>query len=252
MRPMLEVDSAKAHGMVEARALRALKRDFHKRRRGLLLLRRLAAFREQLTRTVTAISPLILDLGDLDGPALAAAVMRIRPSPPGSRLRYRHPTSAAIKYPPYYTKGSFFGAYLLDPIARKDVFFADRHAELGVVVRLPSDPKRRLGLKVVDDRLELELGINEHVLTTSGTTARLRLKLRLPETLVSGWGGRTMDGIVDHPLWNGRGYPVTAIEQDRGGTTCTIVFETGLRAFELVLDPPSMEDCAPQYFDSKA
>ena len=108
----------------------------------------------------------------------------------------------------------------------------------GVVVRLPSDPAGAFGLKVIDDQLEVVLGLGPHLLLTFGPTAELRLDGALPETVATAIGGRQLDEVVSHPLFIGRRYPITEALQPpqvrHGGTT--IRFRTGRTGFAMPWD----------------
>lgn len=167
---------------------------------------RLALYRAYVGSTVTRISPLLLRWCELEGVHVDDLARRMAPDRPWTTWlcgpRPHDPWRLA--------KGS--GRPAVASRGAADYHELQRFAFSGTVIRTRARAGG-FGLRVLHDRLELGAFIGPVRIRTFGLGGVIVLPDELPATLVVGLPGTPLDRLVDHPLLNGAGCVVRAVDE---------------------------------------
>lgn len=165
---------------------------------------RLAAiFRDYVGSTVRSVSPLVVSACRIEGLDLDAVVGSIRHDGAwrawlGGPLRKgADPWSAALDQHP------------LDRL--REFSTLRRFQRCAAIVREEGEGGGALGFRLGASSVEIGMCTARMALTTSDGTASLTLLQPVPETIRLGIRGRLLDEVVDHPLFDGRGYRISRV-----------------------------------------
>lgn len=188
---------------------------------------RVRLFRKHLEATVTRVSPLLPALAATEGLSLAGAVKLILPPedwpwrplfefPPGLARRAQH-----YKVGP----GSSAGA----EIAR----FRRAFAKPGLILRDAGHERGRFAIRPVGAVLGFTAALGPCLLTAFGTSALLKLPYELPETLSLALPGRPLEQLIQHPIFEGRGYFVSRVQPCLSDRLPVVMFRAPLVGFRV-------------------
>jgi hypothetical protein len=189
-------------------------------------MERLRLFRLHLASTVVRVSPLLPDLAAMQGISIVDAAALMHPP----RDWPWRPLTDAPSSLPWQLRQSWArsGGKDRSEAAR----FRRSFANPGVVIREADNPLGRFAIRPVGGVLGFTAGIGPCLLSAFGPTALLKLPHALPETLSIALPGRTLDGIIDHPLFRGGNYIVSRVVPDLSDDLPVLMFRARLVAFE--------------------
>lgn len=188
---------------------------------------RTVLYQTHLRCSVRFASPILLSLAAAEGISPAEIVREMLPPPEWPRRSPMDWGSSKRRMIASTVKGYPGGEFL-------DRTFARRLAYGGYVVRLPAHPAGRFGVWAAGDTLDACVDLGPTRLLVAGSEARLRLPSGVPETLALAMVGRSVDRLVSHPLFDGRGYVVRRLLQVPSEMTQILVFGCGLEAIDLL------------------
>lgn len=161
----------------------------------------MTVFRTEISQVVRATSPLLISLLASEGLTLDDAMALMKPGQfwphdPQLRNRPRKPAIHAhmLRYHP---------AGLLPMQICKHPLHSHRFHRPG---------GDYLDITIVDHSLELCARIKPVLLQTRFGVLRVELDDVIPDTVLTGSIGRTIDEVVDHEAWRGRGWRIFATE----------------------------------------
>jgi len=165
----------------------------------------MAVFRTEISQVVRSTSPLLISLLANEGLTLDDAMALMKPGqlwPHEPQLRNR-PRKPAIHahMPKYYPVG-------LRPM---QICKHPLHSH-----RFDRPGGDYLDINIVDHSLELSARIKPVFLQTRFGVLRVELDEVIPDTVLTGSIGRTIDEVVDHEAWRGRGWRIFATEDGHG------------------------------------
>lgn len=161
-----------------------------------------AALRVEIGATVRSASPVLIALLGAEGLTLDDAVALIRPA----RFWPRRPALSnpsgknTIRNPLWRYYMTTTPASHRTPLPRHTCTF---HHSNGDYVRV----------QVIDHSLEVEAKIGPVWLETLFGELRVQLDDVMPQTLATACTGRTLEEIVDHEPWRGRGWRIIDVEE---------------------------------------
>lgn len=173
----------------------------------------MALFRNHFAAAINAVSPIVAALvrDDLD---LNEAINEMDPPPLGAR---RSPWWAST--PPI--QGNCEPAFD-EPFGA----FAQRHRHLGTVIRSPDHSLGRLGIRSRARCIDVELGLGDHVLWTTGGTAHIMMDAAIPMATAIALREGSIGQLASHPLL-ADDHPITNVVQHPQGWT-VVTFSTGV------------------------
>ena len=190
---------------------------------------RVALYRRLIACTVTRTSSLLLGFARAEGIDIADFLGMIMPPPdwPSAQASVPRRRSNEVLLRDDH-KGFMFGG------ARRDRAFHRRMGTGGIVVRPPSDPRGRFGLRVAGTAVEACFDLGPLRLVVGAGTARMRLPPAMPETLLTSCVGRTIDRLVGHPLFDGRDMVIGRVDFAASPSGCAVVtFRDEVAAIDL-------------------
>lgn len=165
----------------------------------------MTVFRTEISHVVRSTSPLLISVLASEGLTLDDAMALMKPGqfwPHEPQLRNR-PRKPAIHAhtPKYYPVG-------LRPmqICKHPVHSHRFHRPDGDY----------LDINIVDHSLELCARIKPVLLQTRFGVLRVELDDVIPDTVLTGSIGRSIDEVIDHEAWRGRGWRIIATEDGHG------------------------------------
>lgn len=194
-------------------------------------------FRLYLNANVTLVTPLLLDLAALEGIALSKALSHVRPPRGWPQRPLLHRASKPFRHNPKSLRppGPSWSAIQAWAEARS---FRRTFIQPGVIIRDFIDPKGRFGIRPVGGMLGFTADIGECLLTAFGPTAELRLNDSFAETIMTSMVGRTLDQVVEHPIFMGKGYRILSVEADSFDGATTISFSADLVPLTIPFQKP--------------
>lgn len=162
----------------------------------------LMAFRVEIGAVIRSASPLLISLLARDGLTLDDAVARLEPS----ELWPRRPrlSTRGCKRPSH----GHLLRYYLQRVGPTQLSVPPLHSH-----RFDRTDGSYVILQAVDHSLELEASIPSIWLQTRFGELRVQFDEALPDTIATACVGRTIDEIVDHDAWRGRGWRIVAVEE---------------------------------------
>lgn len=185
---------------------------------------RLRLFRLHLQTSIKQVSPLLLDLAELESIPLIKAAGLIYPPADW-------PGRPFLDYPPTW-RSLQLRAWRHVWSRRAEAQFERMFASPGVIIRKFHDPRGRFGIRPCRTVLGFATGLGPCVLTAFSSTAILKLAQRLPETFTASLRGRCLGDIVDHPLFTGRHYRIRSATPDPVDDLTVITFHAKTVAYK--------------------
>lgn len=173
----------------------------------------MALFRTHFAAAINAVSPIVAALvrDDLN---LNEAINEIDPPPLGVRRSPWWSSTPPIQGNCEPAFDEPFGAFAL------------RHRDLGTVIRSPDHSLGRLGIRSRARCIDVELGLGDHVLWTTGGTAHIMLDATIPTATAIALRGRSIGQLGSHPFL-ADDHPITNVVQHPQGWTI-VTFSTGV------------------------
>ncbi|SEL80775.1 hypothetical protein SAMN05216382_2692 [Sphingomonas palmae] len=188
-------------------------------------LDRLHLFRMHLEATVRKVSPLLLELATLEGVSLSDAVTLIRPPQDWPWRPIHDSQPVLVRRAQRLRHGN-------GKIGRSEAQHFDRaFAAPGVVIRAVDDPRGRFAIRHFGPVLGFTAEVGGCLLTAFGGSAMLKFPGPLPEIVTSAAAGRSLDQVVDHPVFAGRDYTVLRIMPDSADGLPVLTFRATLVPF---------------------
>lgn len=176
--------------------------------------RRLAVYRAYVGQAVRVASPLAFRVCELHGMDLDAIAMELRPGMPWDQwLCGVRPGDAWLRS----LAGLVNAADAPEKQRREWAMWEWLHAGRSV---WGSDLYLKFGIRVIDAGLEMAAFPGGHRIRTQGREGAITLRMELPHTVMAALPGMPLDRLMDHPLTNGAGCVVTAVDESspRWGT----------------------------------
>lgn len=163
---------------------------------------RLCLFRRHLQLTLRRVSPLLIDLFELEGSSLAHAPDFIRPP-------RNWPARPVDGFRPTIHRTLVQRRFWLRTISTRDAwYFKQAFSEPGVVIRGVAHPDGRFAIRPCGGVLGFTAAIGPCVLSAFGSAAMLKLPDPLPSTLMASMVGSNLNEIVEHPIFSHRNYVI--------------------------------------------
>jgi len=161
----------------------------------------MTVFRTEISEIVRSTSPLLVSLLAIDGLTLDDAMALMKPGqfwPHFPKLSYR-PRKPAV----HANTSRYYPAGLQPAQITKHHLHSHRFRHAG---------DDYLQIEIFDHSLELCARIKPVFLQTRFGVLRVELDEVIPDTVLTGSIGRTIDEVVDHEAWHGRGWRIIATE----------------------------------------
>lgn len=184
--------------------------------------RALAIYRAYLGDAVTTVSPLLLRVCDLNGMSLDGLVQQLCPAMFWDQwLCGVRPGDAWLRS----LTGLANARDVTDELRQEWGLQEWLHG--GRPVYGPTGHHIVFGIRVLEAGLEMAAFPGGHRLRTHGAEGSLTLRMALPDTVMAALPGVALDRLVDHPLLNGAGCVVTAVDEPtlRWGTKVRFALE---------------------------
>lgn len=193
---------------------------------------RLQIFRLHLQDTIHFASPLLLDLLSHEGLSLTHAVDMIYPPE-------AWPWRPLGNFTTRWIRQALLGG---SPHSLHEVRdFTRRFRNPGVIIRHPDHPRGRLAVRPAGDIIGFQAEVAGCEIGAFSPLALLKLPQRYPDTIALAMVGRTVDEIVDHPIFNGRDYRVRRVLTDLTDGLPVLVFRAAPLPFAMPWTP-----CRPE------
>ncbi|NJR80271.1 hypothetical protein [Sphingomonas corticis] len=107
--------------------------------------------------------------------------------------------------------------------------FADRSS--GVLLRAPSQDVAGVGVRIVENCLEVRFFGDRFLVTTYRGNVTVDVEAAVPETLLDGARGRRLSDVVDHSAFTGTDYRIRSVGRDENYVT--LVARTGVVPYRM-------------------
>lgn len=119
----------------------------------------------------------------------------------------------------------------------RDASFERRICNGGTVLRPPSHPRGAFGVWIAGDTLDACIDLGQARLVLEGSRCRLRLPPGIPHTLAGAMPGRTIDRMLSHPLFDGKGFVVSRVSLPPDADYATLSFACDLERIDMFSGP---------------
>lgn len=180
-------------------------------------------YQDMIRCTVSRTSPLLLDvIGDQEIDLDECISLMVPPT--GWPVRVNPQPWSLAKEPLLRDsqRGRAFGS------TKEDLAFYTRFKHGGAVVRPPSHPDGRFGVRVSGSSLEACFDLGTARLVVGAGNARMRLPEGIPETVLAAAVGRRVNAVVGHRLFDDRDYVIERLGwASKNSAASIVIFDDG-------------------------